>query len=447
MRRITITRKINLLVLFIIAFMLMPSIFFAQNSISVNSDTGKNKISIRNNRSNFEVKYEGEITLSDDDKDIQDISSGGYIEIKKSSFGRSRKIVIEKEGNTLIRKFYIGWSEKEYDPEGKNWLADILPEILRSTKVGAKSRVNRFYNKGGVNEVLSEIKKMDSDYVQSVYFKLLLKKELTTKETIKTLEIVGNTIKSDYYLSNVLRKNQQLFLKSSETLDAYITAAKNVNSDYYLNQIVKATISNRNITDTQLARLLNISSDINSDYYLSDILKEVMDNRELNKQNMLLVMKLSKSINSDHYKSNILKKALRSKNLSKGAYDSFLISLKDINSDHYITEVIKEWLNNKLDEDRLNQVLESIKTNISSDNYATTIYKKIASRNDLTENQLINVLNATEKIGSSNYLSSTLLAFAPQVKKSSNRVKDVYIKVAKSISSETYFGRAMKAIY
>lgn len=447
MRRITITRKINLLVLFMIAFMLMPSIFFAQNSISVNSDTGKNKISIRNNRSNFEVKYEGEITLSDDDKDIQDISSGGYIEIKKSSFGRSRKIVIEKEGNTLIRKFYIGWSEKEYYPEGKNWLADILPEILRSTKVGAKSRVNRFYNKGGVNEVLSEIKKMDSDYVQSVYFKLLLKKELTNKETIRTLEIVGNTIKSDYYLSNVLRKNQQLFLKSPETLDAYITAAKNVNSDYYLNQIVKAVISNKNISDTQLARLLNISSDINSDYYLSDILKEVMDNRELNKQNMLLVMKLSKSINSDHYKSNILKKALRSKNLSKGAYDSFLISLKDINSDHYITEVIKEWLNNKLDEDSLNQVLESIKTNISSDNYATTIYKKIASRNDLTENQLINVLNATEKIGSSNYLSSTLLAFAPQVKKSSNKVKDVYIKVAKSISSETYFGRAMKAIY
>ena len=447
MRRITITRKINLLVLFLIAFMLIPSTYLAQNSVTVNSDTGKNKISIRNNRSNFKVKYEGEITLSDDDKDIQDISSGGYIEIKKSSFGRSRKIVIEKEGNTLIRKFYIGWSEKEYDPEGKNWLADILPDILRSTTMGAKSRVNRFYNKGGVNEVLSEIKKMDSDYVQSAYFKLLLKKELTTKETIKTLEIVGNTIKSDYYLSNVLRKNQQLFLKSPETLDAYITAAKNVNSDYYLNQIVKAVISNKNISDTQLARLLNISSDINSDYYLSDILKEVMDKRELNKENILVVMKLSKSINSDHYKSNILKKALRSKNLSKGAYDSFLISLKDISSDHYITEVIKEWLNNKLDEDSLNQVLESIKTNISSDNYATTIYKKIASRNDLTENQLINVLNATEKIGSSNYLSSTLLAFAPQVKKSSNKVKDVYIKVAKSISSETYFGRAMKAIY
>ena len=60
MRRITITRKINLLVLFMIAFMSIPSIFFAQNSISVNSDTGKNKISIRNITSNFKVKYEGD---------------------------------------------------------------------------------------------------------------------------------------------------------------------------------------------------------------------------------------------------------------------------------------------------------------------------------------------------------------------------------------------------
>jgi hypothetical protein len=52
--------------------------------------------------------------LSDDSTDIKNISSGGFLEIKKSSFGRSQKIVIEKEGNTLVRKFYIGWTEKDY---------------------------------------------------------------------------------------------------------------------------------------------------------------------------------------------------------------------------------------------------------------------------------------------------------------------------------------------
>jgi hypothetical protein len=88
-----------------------------------------------------------------------------------------------------------------------------LADILRSTNVGAKSRVDRFYNKGGANKVLSEIKKMDSDYVQSAYFKILLKKDLSTEETVKTLELVSSLMDSDHYLSAILRKNQQLFLK------------------------------------------------------------------------------------------------------------------------------------------------------------------------------------------------------------------------------------------
>jgi hypothetical protein len=158
-------------------------------------------------------------------------------------------------------------------------------------------------------------------------------------------------------------------------------------------------------------------------------------------------MQLSQKIKSDHYKTNILKKALNTDILSEVAYDRFLISLKEINSDHYASEVIKELVITKLDENRLNQILKIVRENISSDHYATTIYNKLASRDDLTQNQLIIILNSTEKIGSSNYLATTLLAFAPLVKKSSTKVKEVYRKVAKSIKSETYFGRAMKAIY
>jgi hypothetical protein len=447
MIRISIGKRINLLAFCMIVFIVMPSKSLAQNSITINSSSRKSKISINNSRNDFKIEYEGEIIFSDDDSDIKDISRGGYIEIKKSSFGRSRRIIIEKEGGKLIRKFYIGWSEKEYYPDGKNWLSDILPDILRSTTISAKSRVDRFYNKGGANAVLSEVKKMDSDYVQSAYFELLLTKDLTTQEIIKTLETVGNTIKSNHYLSGILKKNQQLLLKSPETLDAYIAVAKNVDSDHALNQIIKAVIANRNISDSQVASILKIASDINSDYYLSDVLEELMDKREFNKQNLELVMQLSKNINSDNYKSNILKKAVRSENISKEAFDGFFISLKDINSDHYTTEVLEELMKNKLDSDSFGRVLEIIQENIDSDYYAATIYKKIASGNGLTENQLISVLNATEKIGSSNYLSDTLIAFAPQVKKSSSKVKDVYINVAKSINSESYFGKTMKAIY
>ena len=83
----------------------MTSVYLAQNSVIVNTDSGKREVSIRNVRNDFKIEYEGEILLSDDGTDIKNISSGGFLKIKKSSFGRSHKNVIEKEENTLVRKF------------------------------------------------------------------------------------------------------------------------------------------------------------------------------------------------------------------------------------------------------------------------------------------------------------------------------------------------------
>lgn len=436
--------KISLLVLAVV-FIFSTSTFNAQNSITINNS--KSKISISNSKNDFKIEYEGEITLSDDDSDIKDISRGGYIEIKKSSFGKRRKIIIEKDGNELVRKYYVGWSEKEYYPEGKEWLSDILPEILKSTTIGAEGRIDRFYNKGGAKEVLAEIKEMESDYVKSAYFKLLLKKNLSVADLSNTLQSIGNNINSDYYLSSILRKNEQLFFKNSETIDAYITALKGVKSDYYLAQVVKSVVSNKQVTDNQLGNLLKTSESIKSDHYLSNVLKEIMDKRELNAQNMELVMLLSKSINSDHYKTNVLKKALKMNNLSKEAYNAFIDSLDDVKSDHYATEVIKELMNNRLDSERLNQVLSLIQNNIGSSHYASTLYKRMADKSDLTEKQLVSILNILKSINSSHDLTSSLLAFAPRVKKSSSKVKEAYMSTAKSINSDTYFGKVMKAIY
>ena len=169
----------------------------------------------------------------------------------------------------------------------------------------------RFYKKGGAKAVLSEIRRIKSDYVQSAYFKLLLERNLSTNDLVNVIETAGNTINSDYYLAQILKKNQKAFLKNDKTVDAYISAAKNINSDHYLTSIVKTVIGDRSISDKQLGSLLKVSENINSDHYLTTILKEIMDKRELNTQNMDKIMNLSKSINSDHYKTVVLKKALK----------------------------------------------------------------------------------------------------------------------------------------
>ena len=153
----------------LLAFLMMlPSSTHSQSrtksksNYSISND-GKGRIQITNNGKEFQIEYEGDITLSDDDKDIVAISNGGFVEIEQSSFGNRRRIVIESDRNgNLIKKYYEGRTEKDFNPEGKEWLADVLQEIVRSTTLAAEARVNRFYSKGGANAVLAEIGRIES---------------------------------------------------------------------------------------------------------------------------------------------------------------------------------------------------------------------------------------------------------------------------------------------
>lgn len=417
------------------------------NSYSFQRKNGVHTVKVKSNGDDFKVEFEGDIVISKDDKDILDISRGGYIEIKKSSFGRSRKIVIESEGGKLNKRYYVGWSEKKYNPEGREWLAEILPKIIRTTAIGAESRVNRFYEKGGANAVLNEIDRLKGDYVKSTYYKLLLNKDIPDSDLQEVVTSAGNNIKSDYYLASILSSNQKRFLSNPRSAIAYIKASENIGSDYYMASVLSKAIKSNEINDEQLGKLIGITENIGSDYYMTSILTSILNNRELNKTNMDRIMKLSNNIGSDYYKSSLLKKALKKKNLSKENYKTFIESMDDVGSEYYQSSIINDFLKKDLDNKSLDELLTLMNKNISSSYYTAALYKKLAKK-ELTEQQLIKVLeNASRNIKSSSYLANTLAAFSRRVKDSNQKVKDAYIKAAKRINSDTYFGKAMKAIY
>ena len=415
---------------------------------SDSDDNGSTKIRYKSKTNNFELEFKGDITISNDDKDIVGISKGGFIEIRKSSFGNRRRIVIEANSNgQLTKSYYVGRSEKNYNTEGKAWLAEILPEVVRTTTIGAESRVKRFYTKGGAAAVLSEIGNIKSDYVKSAYFKLLLKNKLSTSELVSLIKRAGLEIKSDHYLSGILQENQKAFLANDKTVTAYIQAAKSIQSDHYVTNVLKKVINDGSINDDQMGALLEISKDVKSDHYVTQILKEIMDKRTLNAKNTLKIIELSKDIKSDHYKTEVLKKVIGKKSLSSEAYTAFMSTLEDVKSDHYTTEVIKKLLDTKLDgkTGSLVSLLILVDKNVTSDHYSMVIFKKLATQ-QLSEDQLIVTLNAATTINSDHYLSETLLAFSRSVNSASEKVKQAYKNTAKSIGSDSYYGKAIKAL-
>src|SRR5688572_4257043 len=155
------------------------------------------------------------IEITDDDKDIKSMSDDGYLEINKTVFGSRRTIVMESLGGGKIKKeYYESRTKMDWEPNGRAWLNEILPDIIRNTTIGAESRVNRFFKKGGTAAVLNEIELMDSDHSKSHYANLLMKQPVPVKDYSAIVNTLTEELDSDHYMSEFLKNNTDKFMQN-----------------------------------------------------------------------------------------------------------------------------------------------------------------------------------------------------------------------------------------
>ena len=455
----------------------------AQDSYSHHiSRSGSEKIKVKTAFTSFEIEYEGDIIISDDDRDIIGITDGGYFKVKKSAFGNKRRVEIDADRNgALTRKYYVGRREQAYIPQGEDWLAEMLPEIFKTTTLGAKSRHERIFSNGGLAAVIEEIESQNGDFIKTHYFGLLLNEDLDNAELAEVIDALGDEIDSDHYLASLLSDNRSAFLSSDQAIKAYIDAAGSINSDHYISEVLRDAIGDKSLSEDNISAMLEIIDKINSDHYITEVLQALLSDRDINDRNLTKVLNLSENVNSDHYKAELLKDAIDSRGrMNEPMLNIVLDALEDINSDHYATEIIQEIKRQKLNDamvakvinysadnidsdhyksesfrkmiDRFDLGLESLKAivdgldDISDDNYTTEIIQELSDKDNLTEDQLIQILNQIEKIDSDHYKTEALRDLAPLVTECGSQVSDAYRKAAKTLNSETYYGRALRAI-
>ena len=76
---------------------------------------------------------------------------------------------------TIQRRYREGMSEKPFVPDGKAWLSQALPRIIRQTAFGAPGRVARILKAKGAAGVLAEITLIEGSWAKRIYFTELLK--------------------------------------------------------------------------------------------------------------------------------------------------------------------------------------------------------------------------------------------------------------------------------
>ena len=478
----------RLAVFLFVALGRFPSPAFGQDEsasstseITVHSEKGVSRWKNSTGLLNFNIEHRGKIEVTDDDKDIKSISNDGYLEITKTVFGSKRSIKIESQGSgRLSKEYYEGRNKMDWDPHGKNWLSEILPEIVRSTTLAAEGRVDRIYGKNGSAGVLEELSELKSDFTRAHYAKLLLAKNIPSSELPHCISTIAGLIGSDYYLSNVFQNNIDKMFTSQASADAFFLGTKKIGSDYYKSVVLKSALKKFPASAAQVKVILKSASEINSDYYQSVVLTTLLEESEVQDESLLELVSTCKNISSDYYQTQVLRKVLDRNNLSKKTLSAIVEALEDVNSDYYKSTAFSTMADNsKMDSETQLQAINAVGNSVHSDYYAASVLKdfirqqdlgdasfaalvkvggnlssstyasdvlRTAAKKDLSQKQLKDIIVASEGIKSDYYLSEVLVSLSSQVRSADGEVKEAYRKAAKNINSDSYYGKTVKAI-
>lgn len=485
-----------------------------KNSTTISMNDGRYHYSSRSGGNKLDIEYDGKIEFTEDDKSIKSISRGGYLKIRKVSFGNRREVLAEPNSDgTISYEFYEGRRKVDFDNEAKEWLADVLLQVIRTTGIGAEGRVKRFYDKGGLTGVLNEVDDIRSDYVSSIYLREVLgMKGLSDSELVKLAEYVPSELDSDHYITEVFKDYGDLFFKTEATTSAFLSSMRRMDSDHYVSVILKRALR-EDLNDQSVVKVLNAAEIMDSDHYKTEVFRDLLRRKDLSTTIIDQIVKSAADIDSDHYATVVLKDALDRPNLSDEAFNNLMDAVSNIESDHYVTETFRGMLRTRdvsdkvveaiieklqdmrsdhyrnviisdlfkdhkisdkyfsslldtvddmdsdhyaseilkrvlreqeLSEQNYDQVLRKV-ADMDSDHYKLTILKNVMDSR-LTKSQMISILKSADTIDSDYYKSEILKEACRSMGDADDEVKKLYREVARTIRSDTYYGRVARCI-
>ncbi|WP_343854279.1 hypothetical protein [Algoriphagus jejuensis] len=332
------------------------SIAMSKNSTRWNSDNG-------NQKSNLETS--GKITISDDEKSISSISPGGYLKIERTTFGNSRKLFITNKNGTLDYEYNEGGRTKPFEPDGKIWLSEILPELLNTTTIGAEGRVDRLYAKGGTKAVLDLLSKLKSDHVKSGYISILLEKKLSNPDMVAVIDAVPSYLDSDHYKYEVYKKIPASYFQNVDQLSRVVS---NLDSDHFRAQLLKP-IYKADVLNGQGEKALQLLNLLDSDHFKADIAKSIPFDKMSDQDLRFVVDDVIRKFDSDHFKNDLLKSIVNAGNFTEARALIVLSGVKSMQSDHFKSEILRYVCGKQGTARVKEQIRKTAKTTIQSSHF------------------------------------------------------------------------------
>lgn len=153
----------------------------------------------------FRVAHHGEIELDEAEIAIVAMSPGAVLEVSERRFLTRRRLSVRADADgTLEYQFAVGARERS-EADAKEFLRAVLPEIVRSTTIGAHARAERILGADGFDALLAEVERLESNAARRVYVEVAAAAEgLTEEQGRRLIRTAGREINSSSRLNAAL---------------------------------------------------------------------------------------------------------------------------------------------------------------------------------------------------------------------------------------------------
>ncbi len=365
----------------------LPSFFRIGPSTSIELNTANRQ---------FRVRINGSILFNDAEDDVQTLS--GKASIQERRDGRTRRMVFESaSGGTIKRTYSVDGTVQALDADGRRWLAEMLPVVLRETAMDSERRIKRLHAAGGVEAVVAEIERIESGHARRRYVEGIAKlAPLDDRQQQRLLAVIA-PVDSDFdkrTALSALAAGQSL--STASQVDALRIVASMDSS--FEQRTVLTTMAPKLSADAGVGQAwLSAASKIDSDFELRSAIDALVRRDPLPTTHLDAAIQASMKLDSDFEHASALVAIGRQMAAATPAQISgYLRSAQKIDSDFERRKVLTSYVSrNPLDKDGFLAVLQAI-DGMDSDFEIRTVLAAIAKRMP-ADSELINRYRRTAR--------------------------------------------------
>ena len=396
---------------------------------------GSGNMSWSDGNERISIRWNGAFRLSDDEKDIAWMEDGATLTLADGVIFKSQ-VELRGVNGRIERTFTKNGTRRDYEPEGRAFLAAALDRMIKQSAAFAKERVAKFLKRGGPDAVLAEIDKLGtSSYTHRIYYTELARQaDLSESLLTRILQRVPAEMSSDYdkatLFTAILTQS-----KIDDTHRAQIArAVGRIGSDYDQRRTLTAVMNVHPLSSSVAGAILEATGSINSDHDRAEVLLDLIEHNGVTSKNSNTFAGLVQSMSSSYDKRRVFTAFANQVNADRAVLSDMIKSAGSMTSSHDLSETLIAMIDKGGLTDASADAFFQSASEISSSYDLSRVLTKVVTRPGISERVLDGVLRSAQKVSSSHERANLLEAIAANGRLQGT-ARQLYIDATKGMSS------------